>query len=78
LEESAWRIRLNDSGFRWTRHVDRQLAGYRTVLDAQRFAVGSVDEVVRKLNERVMRGLFRARLIDTGPARESQRTDPLF
>jgi hypothetical protein len=77
LDQAGWRIRLNDSGFRWYKHVE-QAAGYRLIVDAGRFNVESNDFVVRTVSERMMRALLRANLIDTGPARETPATEPLF
>lgn len=61
LDDRAFRIRLNDTGFRWYSQNDGS-AGYRFITAAERFPV-SLDETVREVSVRVLQGLQRANMV---------------
>ena len=66
LDQAAWRIRLGDGGFRWYKHLDGALAGYRLVLAVPSFNTSSPDQVALELNEKLVRALRSASLVEQG------------
>ena len=63
LDQAAWRLRLGDGGFRWYKHVDRSVAGYRLMVEVPSFNTSSPDQVSLELSEKLVRALRSARLI---------------
>ncbi len=73
LDRMGYRIRLNDSPFRWYRHLDPNRAGYRTVIEVPNWPTETLDDVVRKLSARVLTALHRARMVSEKPVRTQER-----
>jgi len=64
LDAAAWRIRLGDGGFRWYKHVDRSLAGYRLVVDVPLFNTISSELVALEVSQKLVHALRSANLVE--------------